>query len=209
MNQISVIANAPEFTKGFVKELRIRWAHEEMGLSYTEIKVAHADLKSEDYLKLQPFGQVPYFQSGDLTLFESGAILHYLAIKNNKLIPNDESGRARTMSWLFASLNSIEPFVAQYFLVAKYFKSNEPEVIKKSFDLVHGRLGQLSKALNQNLYLENEFSIADIVMTTVLRDAYSMNMIEDYPNLIQYKERNEKRPAFIRALNDHAKLYGS
>jgi glutathione S-transferase len=208
MNQFSVIADAPEFTKGFVKELRIRWAHEEMGLTYSEIKVAHADLKSEKYLKLQPFAQVPSFQSGDLTLFESGAILHYLAIKNKKLIPLEEIQQARAMSWLFAALNSIEPFVAQYFLVVHLFNSSEPTVIKKSFDLVHGRLGQLSKALGKNLNLENEFSIADIVMTTVLRDAHSMKLIKDYPNLIQYKERNEKRPAFIKALSDHKRLYG-
>jgi glutathione S-transferase len=209
MNQISVIADAPEFTKGFVKELRIRWAHEEMGLAYTEIKVPHAELKSEKYLMSQPFAQVPYFQSGDLTLFESGAILQYLAVKNNKLIPSEEIPRARAMSWLFAALNSIEPFVAQYFLVVKFFNCNDSAVIKKSFDLVHGRLGQLSKALGRNVHLENEFSIADIVMTTVLRDAYSMKLIEEYPNLIQYKERNEKRPAFAKAFNDHAKLYSS
>jgi glutathione S-transferase len=207
MNQISVIADAPEFTKGFVKELRIRWAHEEMGIPYTEIKVAHADLKSEKYLKAQPFAQVPYFQSGDLTLFESGAILHYLAIKNNKLIPREEIPQARAMSWLFAALNSIEPFVAQYFLVTKFFNSNEPGVIKKSLDLVNGRLERLSKALGQNMHLENNFSIADIVMTTVLRDAYSMKLLEDYPNLKQYKERNEKRPAFVKALSDHEKLF--
>lgn len=207
MNQISVIADAPEFTKGFVKDLRIRWAHEEMGLSYSEIKVPMTEMKSENYLKLQPFGQVPYFKNDDLTLFESGAILQYLAVQNGQLIPPEAIPQARTMSWLFAALNSIEPFVAQYFLISKFFNSTEPEVLKKSFDLVHRRLGQLSKAMGSNDFLENDFSIADIVMTTVLRDAYSMKMIEDYPNLIQYIQRNEKRPAFIKALKDQAKNY--
>lgn len=207
MNQFSVLSDAPEITKGFVKELRIRWAHEEMGLPYTEIKVPHAQTKSDEYMKSQPFGQVPYFKSGDLSMFETGAILLHLALKHNQLIPKEEIPRTKTTSWLFASLNSIEPFVAQYFLIGYFFKCEDKAAIKKSYDLVQMRLGQLSKALGQKLYFQDEFTIADIVMTTVLRDAYDQELLTDFPNLIQYKERNEARPAFIKALKDHERLY--
>lgn len=207
MNKFSVLSDAPEFTKGFVKELRVRWAHEELGLPYSEIKMPHAQTKLDEYMKSQPFGQVPYFESGDLSMFETGAILLHLATKHNKLIPKEEIPKAKTLSWLFASLNSVEPYIGQYFLIKSFYKCEDKETVKKSYELVHKKLSDLSKALGQKSYFQDEFSIADIVMTTVLRDAYSQELLSDFPNLVQYVKRNEARPAFAKALKDHERLY--
>jgi glutathione S-transferase len=140
-------------------------------------------------------------------MFESGAILLHLALKHNQLIPKEDTARANTLSWMFAALNSIEPFVAHYFLIKTRFKCEDHSTIEKLNGLIQLRLGQLSKALGKRLYLQDEFTVADILMTTVLKHAYALGVLSDFPNLIQYKERHEARPAFKKAMEDHEKLY--
>lgn len=209
MNKFSVIYKAPPFTKGYVKEFRVRWAHEEMGLPYEEVRFAHAKLKEADYLEKQPFGQVPFFESDDVLMFETGAILMHLALKHSMLLPVDEQKRAETLSWYFAALTSLEPHVAHCTLVNFFCRGQEwaelrkPEALKN----LQGRLAAVSKALGDREYIAGEFSIADIMMTTVLRDAMGSKLMSEFPNLIAYKERNEARPGFQRALEAHEKLY--
>lgn len=208
MNRFSVLTRIPESTKGLVRELRVRWALEEMGLSYEEIRYPHPETKKEDYLKKQPFGQVPYFTSGDLCMFESGAILLHLALKYNQLLPADEKERAQTLTWLFAGLNSVEPWMFHYFLLKNDPGASESSK-EKAILLIQSRLDALSKELDKKEFFGKGFSIADIVMTTVLKTAERMGTMESYPNLLAYIHRNESRPAFKRALEKHLKLYQS
>lgn len=209
MNRFSVITNAPNFTKGYVKEFRVRWACEELGLPYEEIRFEHAELSTEEYKKKQPFSQVPYFESEEVEMFESGAIILHLALKHGKIISSDERTRARTLTWLFAALNSIEPYVAQVAVVNLFCKGQEWAELRRPAVISNlaKKLAELTTALGDREYFAGEFSVADIAMTTVLRDAMGAKIMSDYPSLIAYKERNEARPAFKRALEAHQKLY--
>src|SRR5690606_15497157 len=146
--RFSVLTKIPESTKGLVRELRVRWALEEMGLPYEEIRYPHPETKKEEYLTKQPFGQVPYFTSDELCMFETGAILLHLSLKHNKLLPTDEIERAHVFTWLFAALNSVEPWMFHYFLL-----KNDPEVLvttkEKAKQLIESRLEALSQKLGE------------------------------------------------------------
>lgn len=205
MNKFSVFTGIPESTKGLVRELRVRWMHEEMGLPYEEIRTAHPESKTDEYKTKQPFGQVPYFQSGDLCMFETGAILLHLAMKHDKLLPGDEENKSKALSWMFAALNSVEPYMFHYFLLR-----NDPdasEAIKnKAKKIADDKLSVVSRELGEKEFFAGEFSIADIIMTTVLKTSVFLG-INEHRNLIRFVERLESRPAFQRALKEHVKLY--
>jgi glutathione S-transferase len=206
MNRFSVLTGVPESTKGLVREIRVRWMLEELGLPYEEIRYPHPETKKEAYLEKQPFGQVPYFTSGDLCIFESGAILLHLALKYQKLLPTDEIERAQTLTWMFAAQTSMEPSFFHYFRLK--IDPDAPEVLRsKALAVMKERLAAASKALGDREYFSPRFSIAEIVMTTALRPSRIQGNLQEFPNLIRYLDRNEARPAFQRALNDHMKLY--
>lgn len=206
MNKFSVFIGIPEFTKGLVRELRVRWAHEEMGIPYEEIRYPHPEVKTESYMEKQPFGQVPYFVDDNVCMFETGAILMHLALKHNKLLPNDEKERAKVLTWIFAPLNSIEPWMFHYFLLKDNPDASEP-VKKQAMELVESRLDILSKVLGDREYFGDSFSIAEIFMTTVIKTSEFLGMLDNHVNLKKYVQRNESRPAFQRALKEHVKLY--
>lgn len=206
MNCFSVLTGIPESTKGLVRELRVRWTLEEMGLAYKELRYPHPETKKEEYLKNQPFGQVPYFSSGELCMFESGAILLHLAQKHHQLLPSDEVELAHTYTWMFAALNSLEPYMFHYFML-----NNDPDcsdaIRTKAKKIAEDKLRASAKALGEKDYFGGSFSIAEIIMTTVLKTAQFLGLLDDYKNLSLYIERNESRPAFKRALAEHVKLY--
>lgn len=208
MNRFSVLTGIPEFTKGFVRELRVRWMLEEMGLQYEEIRYPHPEIKKEEYLQKQPFGQVPYFESDGLYMFESGAILLHLALKHNKLLPIDENDRAQALTWIFAAQSSLEPYFTHHF-----FLKNDPDATdamkNKATKMIKEKLQAVSKVLGEKEFFCENFTIADIVMSSVLKIAQSQELLGDNKNLSNYLLRNESRPAFKRALNDHLKLYES
>lgn len=206
MNRFSVLTDVPEFTKGLVRELRVRWTLEEMGLPYEEIRYPHPETKKEEYLKKQPFGQVPYFTSGDLSMFETGAILLHLALTHKKLLPSDEIERAHSFTWLFAALNSLETWVFHYFML-KYDPDAHEATMTRARELVENRLQALSEQLGEKEFFGSSFSIAEIVMTTVLKTTQHLGLLKSYKNLTDYIQRNESRPAFVRALHEHTKLY--
>lgn len=206
MNKFSVLTGIPEFTKGLVRELRVRWTLEEMGMSYEEIRYPHPETKKDEYKKKQPFGQVPYFTSGDLCMFETGAILLHLAEKHHKLLPTDEVERAHAYTWMFAALNSIEPYMFHYFILNNDRDASEASR-NNAKKLAEEKLQVIAEALGDKEYFAGSFSIAEIIMTTVLKTAYSLKLLSNFDNLSQYIERNESRPAFKRALNEHEKLY--
>ncbi|WP_227027203.1 glutathione S-transferase family protein [Corallococcus soli] len=154
------------------------------------------------YRALQPFGQVPVFQEDGLTLFESGAIVFHIASRSDVLLPADAAGRARAMTWVFAALNSMELFIMQLAEIdlfnadQQWARLHRPDVEKA----VQRRLQELATALGDREYLEERFTVGDLMMTTVLRNLRHTQLVDSVPTLKAYQERCEARPAFQRAL---------
>jgi len=200
--ELTAFESVPDFAKGYVKDLRVRWALEEAGLTYTERLISQDEKDSAAYRQRQPFAQVPVLRDGDVDLFESGAILMHLAEKSDVLAPGGAPGKARARSWVCAALNSVEPEVSNLVL-AQLFWVDEPWA--KSFETaalerLDRRLAALEDWLGDKDWLEGQFSIGDIMMVTVLRDLIDRGPLERFPKLGAYRHRGEARPAFQRAL---------
>ncbi len=206
MIQFSCLTDIPNMTKGLVRELRVRWMLEELGLPHESVIYSHPETKKDPYLLLQPFGQVPYFKADDLQMFETGAILIHLALKYNKFLSDEEIERAHTLQWMFAGQTSIEPFLFHLFLL-KFDPEATEKTKEKAQQICKDRVRVLSEQLGEKEFFGKSFSIADIVMTTVLRSACMSNFLDPHPNLLSYMNRNEARPAYKRALSEHVKLY--
>jgi glutathione S-transferase len=192
----------PEFARGLVRDLRVRWALEEAGMPYREKLIGPEDQASADYRALQPFGQVPAFEEDGVKLFESGAIALHIGARSPALMPSDDAGRARATTWVFAAINSIEPRVAQLAEIdlfgagQEWAKTRRPEVEK----FVKRRLSELAACLGDRDYLEGRFTVGDLMMTTVLRILRHTDLVAAEPQLKAYQDRCEARPAFGRAL---------
>ena len=206
MIQFSCLTDVPEMTKGLVRELRVRWMLEELGLPYEPVAYPHPETKKDPYLKLQPFGQVPYFKTDEFVMFETGAILIHLAMKYNKFLSTDEIERAHTLQWMFAAQTSVEPFLFHLFML-KFDPEATEGTKEKARQICRERVRVLAEQLGDKEYFSGSFSIADIVITTVLKTAMLNNFLDPYPNLLEFMKRNEARPAHQRALNEHVKLY--
>lgn len=190
----------PEFAKGYVRDLRPRWACEEIGLDYAE-RLINVEDRPGSYFSEQPFGQVPTLNDGDLRMFESGAILLHLGDKGGNLLPKSGQARADVVSWLFAALNSIEPYTLEILLLKfsideEWARLRRPSLVA----FVEGRLARLSEALGEKEFFAGRFSIADIAMATVLREALHTELLSMPSRLCDYVERCLARPAFDRAL---------
>ena len=210
MIQVTAFKWAPPFAQGSVRDIRVRWALEEAGLGYDDHLIAFEDQSTPAYRALQPFGQVPAYSDGKVEMFESGAIVLWIALNSDALMPADEAGRASVMTWLFAAMNSVEPYVAELagidlFHAGKgWAKERRPEV--EAF--LRKRLGDLQAALGDRRWFANDrFSAADILMTHVLRDLRHTDILVGYPALADYVARAEARPAFQRALADQLKPF--
>jgi glutathione S-transferase len=204
MNTITITAFkwVPPFAQGLVRDLRVRWALEEAGLTYQQKLLAPGEQESAENRAMQPFGQVPAYREGDLTLFESGSIVMHIAHKSPVLLPGDASGRARTLTWLFAALNSLEPQIQNFTSLDIFFANEEWARLRRpgAEKMARGRLAGLSTALGTRDWLEDRFTVADLVMSTVLRILRHTNIVAEYPNLAAFQARCEARPAFQRAL---------
>lgn len=195
----------PSFAKGLVRDLRVRWALEEVGRSYNVRFLPQGTQKRADHRALQPFGQVPTYEEGDLALFESGAIVLHIADQHDGLLPSDRSKRARAIEWAFAALNTVEPPISDL-AIATLFERDEawseprlPSVRAR----IDERLEELSHRLADNDWLDGDFSAGDLLMVTVLRALRGSGLVERHANLAAYVERGEARPAFRQALADH------
>lgn len=186
----------PDFPRGFVRDLRLRWACEEAGFSYA-VKTVPFDGRQTNHLSQQPFGQVPFLADGDLQLFESGACLLHLAEKSDKLMPTDTEGRAQTIQWMMASLNSIEMVsVAWWFLNI----SGEPDNNLSGW--MEKRLAQLEDVLSDREWLvANRFTVADLLLADVLR-VPQVRELGNRPASERYVARVTNRPAFVKAFAD-------
>jgi glutathione S-transferase len=202
--RVSAFRWVPPFVQGLVRDLRVRWALEEAGLPYEERLIDSADQGSAAYRALQPFGQVPAYEEDGLTLFESGAIVWHVAEKSGTLFPADANGRARTRTWMFAALNSIEPHLQNLTEIdlfnagAAWAVERRPMVLERATK----RLADLAQSLAERQYLDERFSAADLLMTTVLRIPRHTDLVAKFPTLEAYRNRCESRPAFRKALTD-------
>jgi glutathione S-transferase len=200
---------APSFAQGLVRDLRVRWALEEAGLPYEVSLIDIGDRHSDAYRRKHPFGMVPAFEADGIGLFESGAILHQIATDSEALMPADRRGRADTVTWMFAALNTVEPPV-QTLSVMDLQHSEEPWVKLArpgAVDAVKVRLGALSDWLHGRDYLVDRFTAADILMTTVLRLIRHTELVAEFPVVDACVRRCEARPAFQKALRDQMADY--
>lgn len=202
MIAITAFQWVPPFAQGVVKDLRVRWALEEAGLPYEQRLLALGDGDTPAYRQIQPWGQVPVMQDGDLTLFESGAIVLRIAERSEALCPRDDTGRAKAIQWMFAALSSVEPSVANLVAIDLFHADEAWAKARRPGAEAFARmkLAPLAKRLAGREFLEDRFTAGDLMMVTVLRDLRGTNLVSGDPVLAPYVARCEARPAFQRAL---------
>jgi glutathione S-transferase len=200
---ITAFAQSPDRGRGLARDMRVRWALEEVGLPYEVRLVSFSEMKESAHLKLHPFGQIPTYEEGDLALFESGAIVFHIAERHAGLLPDDASARARAITWMFAAINTMEPPINDRGMAKlvdrdkTWYEERQP-ILE---DRVRVRLGELSSRLGRADWLDGAFSAGDLLMVTVLRRLNGSGILEKYPNLFAYVARGEGRPAFKRAFD--------
>lgn len=198
---ITAFENSPDRGRGLARDMRVRWALEEVGQPYEVRLVSFGAMKEPAHLARHPFGQIPTYEEGDLALFESGAIVLYLAQNHAGLLPDDANARARAITWMFAALNTVEPPLVEY-AMAKVFEREKPWYEQRQpmlEDRARKTLGALSSRLDDSEWLDGAFSAGDLMMIGVLFRAKPTGILDDYPNLAAYVARGEARPAFKRA----------
>lgn len=195
----------PDFARGQVRDLRVRWALEEVGLDYAVRTLPQGQQKQAAHRALQPFGQVPTYEDASLTLFESGAILWHIAERYPGLMPEGPAGRYRALEWLFAALNTVEPPLMDR-AQATIFEATEPwsaHRLPSIDERITERLQEASDRLSSTEWFAGSFSAGDLMMVSVLRIIEGEGLVEAFPNLADYIARGTNRPAFQRALADH------
>ena len=193
----------PPFARGLVRDLRVRWALEEIGRPY-DIELLNARApRPDEYLARQPFDQVPAFRDGDLDVFETGAILLYLGEQDELLLPSAPKARWEAISWLFSALNSVEPVIVRIVSYDIFHKDKpwSPDAREASVGLCKQKLKRVNDALAGKDWLAGQFSIADIAMVTVLNNLRHTDLVAEYPALADYHARGTARPAYQRALD--------
>jgi len=198
---ITAFARSPDRGRGLGRDMRVRWALEEVGQPYNERLLSFSEMKEPAHLELHPFGQIPTYEEGDLALFESGAIVFHLAERHAGLLPADANARARAITWMFAAVNTVEPPIVERSL-AKILERDKPwyeQRLPMLDESVHDRLRQLSTCLADREWLDGEFSAGDLMMVSVLLRAKALQMVDEFPNLAAYVARGEARPAYKRA----------
>ncbi|MBB4219213.1 glutathione S-transferase [Rhizobium anhuiense] len=198
---ITAFEHSPDRGKGLARDMRVRWALEEVGLPYDVRLVSFKAMREPAHLRLQPFGQIPTYEEGDLALFESGAIVFHIAERRAGLLPEDANARARAIAWMFAALNTIEPPIFDRAL-ARILERDEPWYEQRLHALevsIRKRLDDLSRRLGDADWLDGAFSAGDLLMVTVLLRLKGSDILDDHPNLSAYVARGEARPAYKRA----------
>ena len=206
---ITAFERSPDRGRGLARDMRVRWALEEVGQPYDVRLVSFDEMKKSAHRKLHPFGQIPTYEEGDLALFESGAIVFHIAQRHAGLLPDDANARARAIAWMFAALNTVEPPIVErgMALILERDKSWYEERQAILDDRVRVRLGELSSRLGRADWLDGAFSAGDLLMVTVLRRLNGSGEVEKYPNLSAYVARGEARPAYQRAFEDQLAVF--
>jgi glutathione S-transferase len=198
---ITAFERSPDRGQGLARDMRVRWALEEVGQPYDVRLLSFAQMKEPGHVALHPFGQIPTYEDGGLTLFESGAILLHIAEQHGILLPADAGACTRAIMWMFAALTTVEPPIVDL-VVVKIIEGKESWA-EQRLPLVQGRirdrLGQLSARLGDAEWLDGEFTAGDLLMVTVLLRARSSGILDEFANLAAYVARGEARPAYQRA----------
>ena len=206
---ITAFERSPDRGKGQARDMRVRWALEEVGQPYDVRLLSFSEMKESAHLMLHPFGQIPTYEEGDLAFFESGAIVFHIAERHAGLLPADANARARAITWMFAALNTVEPPILEreFATLMERDKTWYKERLPILEDRVHVRLRELSSRLGDADWLDDAFSAGDLLMVTVLRRLNGSGILEKHPNLSAYVARGEARPAFKRAFADQLAVF--
>ena len=208
---ITAFESSPDQGQGQARDMRVRWALEELGLPYDVRLVSFEAMKRPDHRRLHPFGQIPTFEEAGLALFESGAIILHLAGRHPGLLPADADARARAVAWMFAALNTVEPPIVEL-EAFELMERDRPWCDRRLPILeerIRTRLGQLAARLGSSEWLDGAFSAGDLLMVTVLRRLEGWGIIEAYPALAAYVARGEARPAYRRAFTDQYAVFAA
>jgi glutathione S-transferase len=208
---ITAFAQSPDRGRGLARDMRVRWAFEEVGQTYDVRLVSFGQMKEPRHLALHPFGQIPTYEEGDLALFESGAIVLHIAERRPGLLPEDANERARAIAWMFAALNTVEPPIVER-SAAMILEQDKPwhaERLPILDERVRVRLSELSRRLGDADWLDGAFSAADLLMVTVLRRLDGSGLVEEHANLAAYIARGEARPAYKRAFDAQLAVFAA
>ncbi len=192
----------PKGPRGYVRDLRLRWALEEAAIEYSVASVPFGD-RSSDHLARQPFAQVPFLDDGDVRVFESGACLLHLAEKSEVLMPRDPQGKADTHQWLFAALNSVEMVTVPWWYISLSRPAENPLAgwMKQRFE-------RLDEVLKRREWLAgSRFTVADIAMSDVLRIPGDRGELDGFGAMKAYVARGCSRPAFQKAISDQVAYF--
>jgi glutathione S-transferase len=206
---ITAFAASPDRGRGLARDMRVRWALEEVGQPYQARLVSFAQMREPAHRALNPFGQIPTFEDGDVTLFESGAIVLHIAQTRPGLLPPDPPVAARAVAWLFAALNTVEPVVLEL-ETARFLDSDKPWYVERLPVIegrIRGRLADLAAALGGGDWLGESFTLADLVMVGVLMRLDTQGVLAEFPTLIAYVARAQARPAYQRAFAAQLAVY--
>ncbi|MEC5386595.1 glutathione S-transferase family protein [Uliginosibacterium sp. H3] len=198
---ITAFERSPDGGKGLARDTRVRWALEEVSQPYEVRLVPFPALKQAAHLALNPFGQIPTYEEGDLVLFETGAIVFHIAEQHAGLMPGDANARARAVMWMFAALNSVEPAILEL-VTARLLEGDKPwreARMPLVENRLRSRLDQLASRLGEADWLDGAFSAGDLLMVSVLLRLRPSGMLDEFPNLAAYVARGEARPAYQRA----------
>ena len=198
---ITAFERSPDRGRGLARDMRVRWALEEVRQPYEVRLVSFSAMKEPAHLKLHPFGQIPTYEEGGLVLFETGSIVLHIAERHAGLLPDDANALARAITWMFAALNTVEPPILEL-VTAKILEGDKPWT-KERLPIVEGRvrdrLKQLSARLGREDWVDGAFSAGDLLMVSVLLRIKSSGLLDEHPNLAAYVARGEARPAYQRA----------
>jgi glutathione S-transferase len=206
---ITAFERSPDGGKGLARDMRVRWALEEVGQPYQVRLVSFRAMKEPAHRSLHPFGQIPTYEEGDLVLFETGAIVFHLAERHAGLLPDDANAQARAITWMFAAINTVEPPILEL-VTAKLIEGDKPWRAER-LPLVEGRirdrLNQLSDRLGNADWLDGAFSAGDLMMVSVLLRLRPSGILDGHPSLAAYVARGEARPAYQRAFDAQLAVY--
>ena len=206
---ITAFESSPDRGRGLARDMRVRWALEEVGQPYAVSLLSFAAMKEPAHLARHPFGQIPTYEEGDLVLFETGAIILHIAQRHPGLLPDEAAARARAIAWMFASLSTIEPPILEL-ANARLLEGDRTwnrERVPLVEDRVRARLNQLSPCIGDSDWLDGPFSAGDLMMVSVLIRLRASGLLDEYPNLAAYVARGEARPAYKRAFADQLAVF--
>lgn len=207
--EITAFRWVPPFAAGLVRDLRVRWALEEIDLPYRARLLGFE--RPAEYVQEQPFDQVPTYREGDLLMFETGAIVQHIGEKDERLLPRDRQARMRAIQWTYAALDSVEPAITNFSLIDIFYAEEEWAKLRRpgAMDFVRLKLKRLSDWLGDKEWLEDRFTIGDLIMVTVLRNLRETDLVTAHPVLGPYLARGEARQAFQRALTDQLATFAA